>query len=132
MSISFNQRIFIGRNSFHITFVKLVRNDAGIRLPKIKFEKPLLYLLQTAVSKVEVRRQRRMIVQPWQWNKVGSITVCDLGLETFQEIILLTSIPRVLYSYCFNFKEICNFVVYLNILCTSVAISFTVIKWVAV
>ena len=53
----------------HITFVNLVINDA------------CKDLVQTALNKVELRRKRRVIVHPWQWNKVGAITVCDLGLE---------------------------------------------------
>ena len=56
MNIILTQGIFTDKNSFHITFAKLVSNDASIRIRKITLEQPLLYLLQTAVSKVEVRR----------------------------------------------------------------------------
>ena len=54
MNIVLTQGIFTDKNSF--PFAKLASNDASIRLSKITFEQPLLYLLQTAVSKVEVRR----------------------------------------------------------------------------
>ena len=56
MSITLTHGIFTVRDSFHITFVNLVSNDACIRFPKIQFEEPILYLLQTAMGKVEVRR----------------------------------------------------------------------------
>ena len=45
-----------------------------------------------------------MILQPWQWNKLGSITVCDLGLESFYYVDFLyflsfTSLVSVTGSY---------------------------------